>query len=278
MTEFKKTLQNGTPGAAAYPMVTPKAAQPQAPIPPAQAPVPVYRPPVVPANPNPYPPPSSVSPASSQQGYPQHAPRPVMGSMPEMPPSSGATNLPPPPADDELRRSRPPQGHRTPSATRQAPSFGSPMPEGAPGWMLRARRMSLALEEAIKTGGSAAGIEACIERAWAAWELDGSSDKQIARIARLIEKAHTAIRETPAANLERAYNECSQVLWAGLPRHVKARQEFAQVTIILRDLRAEADPWAAVVDAMSKLLGWSQAARAHAAQAVRVAILSERTG
>jgi hypothetical protein len=197
------------------------------------------------------------------------------GASDASPPSSDAY-VPPPPGNDELNRTRPPPGHRTPSATRQAPNFGSPMPENAPGWMLRARRMSLALEEAIRVGLPPPALEACIERAWAAWELDGSADKQIARIARLVEKAHIAIRETPAQKLETAYNECAQVLWAGLPRHVKAKQEFAQVHLIVRDLRSEADAWAAVVDATSRILGWANAARAHAAHSVRVAILSEK--
>ena len=143
--------------------------------------------------------------------------------------------------------------------------------------MLRARRMSLALEEAIRDGQPTPSFEACIERAWAAWELDGSADKQIARVARLVDKAHTAIRETPASVVENAYNECAQVLWAGLPRHVKAKQEFASVLLIVRELRSEADSWAAVVDATSKLLGWAQAAKAHAAHSVRVAILSEKS-
>jgi hypothetical protein len=143
--------------------------------------------------------------------------------------------------------------------------------------MLRARRMSLALEEAIRSGQPNPTLEACIERAWAAWELDGSADKQIARVARLVEKAHSAIRETPAEKCDRAYVEIAQVIWAGLPRHVKARQEFAQIILVVRDLRGEADPWAAVVDATAKILGWSQAARAHSAHAVRVAILSEHS-
>lgn len=137
--------------------------------------------------------------------------------------------------------------------------------------------MSLALEEAIRSGHLNPTLEACIERAWAAWELDGSADKQIARVARLVEKAHSAIRETPAEKCDRAYIEIAQVIWAGLPRHVKSRQEFAQIILVVRDLRAEADPWAAVVDATAKILGWSQAARAHSAHAVRVAILTDHT-
>jgi hypothetical protein len=143
--------------------------------------------------------------------------------------------------------------------------------------MLRARRMSLALEEAIQSGTASPAIEACIERAWAAWELDGAADRQISRIARLIGKAHSAIRETTAQDLERAYGECAQVLWAGLPRHVKSKQDFAQTVQIVRALRVEADPWAAVVDATARLLGWTQASRAHAAHAIRVALLSEQT-
>jgi hypothetical protein len=255
MSEFKKTLQDGTPKIAAHPMVTPGGAS-QAPRPPSAGAVP---------------PTPIVSQAPSSPGY--REPQPSY----EGPPSSGATNLPPPPGKEELNRSRPPAGRRTPSATREAPDFGPPMAENAAGWMLRARRMSLALEEAIKNGTPSPALEAGIERAWAALELDGSSDKQISRVARLVEKAHTAIRETKAQDLERAYHECAQVLWAGLPRHVKARQDFAQVSAVVRDLRNEADGWAAVVDAVAKLLGWSQAARAHAAHAVRVAILSERT-
>ncbi len=136
--------------------------------------------------------------------------------------------------------------------------------------------MSLALEAAIRDGRVAPLLEASIERAWAAWELDGSGDKNVARIARLIEKAHSAIRETPQAECERAYGECAQILWASLPRHVKSKQEFSQVVHVVRELRGEADAWAAVVDATAKILGWPRAARAHAAHAVRVALLAER--
>jgi hypothetical protein len=300
MTELKKTLKQGTPGAAALPVITPKGTPGS---PPASS--------VVPSAP------VSSSPISPVIAVGQRAPvagvvaiasdpraraasqvppmpaerRPVAGAAPEAqgrapigsaaggsepPPYSEESDLPPDPTRDELGRTRPPPGHRTPSATRQAPDFGPPMQENAPGWMLRARRMSLALEEAIGAGRPSPTIEACIERAWAAWELDGSADKQIARVARLVEKAHSAIRETAADQVDRAYVEIAQVIWAGLPRNVKTRQEFAQIVIIVRELRTEADAWAAVVDATAKILGWAQAARAHSAHAVRVAILSEK--
>jgi len=297
MTELKKTLKQGTPGVAANPVITPKGApvvstpgmsvspsvpissspvSPQQPLPraPAVGTVPIARDPRAPM--------TSNVPLSSERSptggaTPEAKARAPMGSAHDsQPPSSDMSYMPPDPSKDELGQTRPPPGHRTPSATRQAPDFGPPMPENAPGWMLRARRMSLALEEAINSGHPSPTVEACIERAWAAWELDGSADKQIARVARLVEKAHSAIRETPAQNVDRAYVEIAQVIWAGLPRTVKSRQEFAQIILVVRELRTEADPWAAVVDATAKILGWSQAARAHSAHAVRVSILSEK--
>ncbi len=92
-----------------------------------------------------------------------------------------------------------------------------------------------------------------------------------------MEQAHTAIRATAAPQLEKAYGECAQVLWAGLPRSAKSRQDFAHIAQIVRGLRMEADAWAAVVDATAQILGWSHAASAHSAHAVRIALLSERT-
>ena len=296
MSELKKTLKQGTPGDAAQPVITPKgpayppasAVVPSAPVSssPISPVVAVHGPPrgVVPIAADPraraasHLPPLPAERTPTGGATPEAKGRSPMSSEAgsEPPPYSDESDLPPDSTHDELGRTRPPPGHRTPSATRQAPDFGPQMPENAPGWMLRARRMSLALEEAIRAEQPSPTIEACIERAWAAWELDGSADKQIARVARLVEKAHGAIRETPADKVDRAYVEIAQVIWAGLPRAVKTRQEFAQVVLIVRELRTEADPWAAVVDATARILGWAQAARAHSAHAVRVAILSEK--
>lgn len=185
--------------------------------------------------------------------------------------------LPPAPTSDELKRSGPPEGRRTPDARTPARGLTTELPENATGWMLRARRMSLALEHAIRDGAASPTLEASIERAFAAWELDGSGDKRIAHVAGLIQNAHAALRDTAPADLERAYQECAQVLWAGLPRRAKSKQDLARVAQIVRVLRAEVDPWAAVVEATATIFGWTDAARAHAAQAVRVAILAERS-
>ena len=85
-------------------------------------------------------------------------------------------------------------------------------------------------------------MEACIERAYAAWELGGAGDKRIARVARLVEQAHSAIRTTPAHDLERAFGECAMVMWAGLPRSVKSRRDPAVIAQVVRRLRRSQTP------------------------------------
>ena len=212
-----------------------------------------------------------------QQGTPEGA----TSTPGELPSESSSAHfsrdyVPPPPGSEELKRTRPPEGKRTPKPEGRLFGATPALPDNAPGWMLRARSMTLALEEAIRSGRVTPEMEACIERAYAAWELGGAGDKRIARVARLVEQAHTAIRATPAHDIDRAFNECAQVLWAGLPRSVKARQDPATVAQVVRRLRGEADAWAAVVDATANILGWCDAARGHSAQAVRVAILAER--
>jgi hypothetical protein len=211
-----------------------------------------------------------------QQGTPEDA----ESRQSDRPSSVGAEALgvayvPPPPRSEELRRTHPPAGKRTPDPAGRRLGATPPLVDDAPGWMQRARRMTLALEEAIQHGTVTPNVEACIERAYAAWELEGAGNKRIARVATLLGQAHTAIRATAVADLERAYGECAQVLWAGLPRSVKAKQDPATISQVVRGLRGEADSWAAVVEGISKILGWSDSARAHSAHAVRVAILSQ---
>jgi hypothetical protein len=138
--------------------------------------------------------------------------------------------------------------------------------------------MSIALEALIASGSVALAAEAAVERAWSAWELDGMPDKYVARVATLVDRARTAIRDTAENELERAYNDCAQVLWASLPREIRVRQDQADVLLVMRGLRDEADPWAAIIEATARILGWTNAARAHAAHALRMALDTERTG
>ena len=178
-----------------------------------------------------------------------------------------------PPRHAELSKTPPPRPKRTPAQASEPPPVPTrELPKGAPGWMKRARRMALALESAIERGEVSPTTEACIERAWASWELDGSSDRQVARVAHLVQRAHTAIRETTRSELAMAYTDCAEVMWHGLPPHLQKRVAFESVLALVRELRKEADGWAAVVRGTAHILGWNQTAISHAAHAVRVAL------
>jgi hypothetical protein len=150
------------------------------------------------------------------------------------------------------------------------------LPEDAPGWMKRARRLSVALEQVI-SGDHVDPVQlVALERAFAAYEMGGTNDKTIVTVSHLCERAHCAIRERFREGAQRAYADCAEVLFSGLPRTVRRHVELDEVVEIVKDMRSEADPWVAVVNATSKLLGWDGRARAHAAQAIRAAIDASR--
>jgi hypothetical protein len=180
---------------------------------------------------------------------------------------------PPAAASEEARRTAPSPGVRVPPL---AEGYAG-LPPDAPGWMVRARRLAVVLEASIAAGGVSNADEASIERAWAAWELEGATDRAIAKVVSLVDRARTAIRDAKVNQLERVYNDCAQVLWASLPREIKARQDSSDVLPVMRELRDEADPWTAVVSATAQILGWQDAALAHAAHAIRIALLTDRT-
>lgn len=183
--------------------------------------------------------------------------------------------IPPPPKEDEFRPGPAPRGTRTPALQAQPPELEG-LPDHAPGWMKRARRLSIALETAI-SGGQVDPVQlVALERAFAAYEMSGTDDETIVTVSHLCERAHTAIRERFRDGAQRAYEDCAQVLHAGLPRAVRRAVEVDDVVPVVREMRSEADPWVAVVNATSKLLGWDGRARAHAAQAIRAAIDASR--
>lgn len=143
---------------------------------------------------------------------------------------------------------------------------------GAPPWLAKARALSAALADAQRTGAASPKVQACIERAYNAWNLDGASPRHIARVAHLAQRGHEAIRGTSRATLEAAYTDCARVLHLGLPSAIKRRVPLDVVTEIVRGLRREADGWVAVVEATMVLLGWTDANRGRAADAIRIAL------
>jgi hypothetical protein len=160
--------------------------------------------------------------------------------------------------------------------TRKA-AVGS-LPPGAPEWMQAARALSQRLEQAIARGSVDPKEYAAIARAWTAWSLGGVSEAHVLRVAHLVSRAHGAIRQVRAsgADLEAAYRDCAGVLHGGLPSVIRNRMPYERMAPLVRMLRAEADAWAAVVEATSELLGWTDYARLHAASLIRAVIEPSR--
>jgi len=177
----------------------------------------------------------------------------------------------------DLRKSKP--------GSRKTPHLGRPesaeptlatdlgaLDRSVPSWQAKARVLCAAMEEAQRSGAASPKLQACIERAYAAWNLDGTSTRQIARVAHLAQRAHEAIRTTSRAALEAAYADCARVLHLGLPSAIKRRSQLDAVIDIVRSMRREADGWVAVVEATMVLLGWTDAQRARAADTIRQAL------
>lgn len=187
---------------------------------------------------------------------------------------TGAVTAYAPPSEDLVALS----ARDVPSAQEQLdfpePASGprEALPANAPDWMRAARALSDALETAIAQGSVGSTELAAIERAWAAWTLGGVTTAQILRVAHLVRRAHTAIRETKRAELDLAYRDCAGVLYGGLPSALRQGLPFERALLVVRNLREEADGWAAVVEGTAELLGWKDYARMCAASILRIVI------
>ncbi len=170
------------------------------------------------------------------------------------------------------KQSRPAPAKRTPARSLRAPDGLKALPDDAPGWMQRARRMALALESAIRRESISPALEGNIERAWAAWQLEGVGDADIARVAHLVQRAHAALRDAKRDQRQQAAFNCAEVLWNGLPPRVQRRVEFDDAVALVRELSREVDGWTAIVRGTSVFCGWTEAGDLHASQAIRTAL------
>ena len=186
------------------------------------------------------------------------------------------SQLPPPPKEDALRPSRPPRGVRTPGPGSIGPRLPKhdAGPAETPGWMLRAGRLIAALEDTLAQEHPRPTQIAAIERAWFAYEMGGVSDREIAKIAHVCERAHSALQGKMSGPIQDAYLACAHVLHAGLPTKLRRKKEEAEVLEIVKAMRRTIDPWSAVVTATSQILGWDLHFREHAAHAIRTALES----
>lgn len=160
------------------------------------------------------------------------------------------------------------------AARRPSPGLAADAPE----WMRAARTLADWLEARVAQGSVSPIDEAAIARTWAVFCLAGSSEGQILKVAHLVQRAHTAIRNTPRgqSDIQAAYHAAAGVLHTALPTELRARMPSERVVHVIRKLRDEADAWAAIVEGTSDLLGWKDHARTHAATVIRALLDQKR--
>jgi hypothetical protein len=193
-------------------------------------------------------------------------------AAPSFPSDAGLTvqKLAPPSADLAAFAGQPelpPEANRVAS---KKPGHAASAPE----WLRAAEELVTWLEQRIARGSVEANEQAAIARVWAAFCLGGASEEQILRVAHIVQRAHTAIRETPRAHhdLQAAFHAAAGVLHAGLPSAIQKRMPLERTVAVVRRLRDEADGWTAIVEGTTELLGWTDYARIHAASAIRAVL------
>jgi hypothetical protein len=135
--------------------------------------------------------------------------------------------------------------------------------------------MSRALEDALNASTPDSATIANIERAWAAWELGGTSGTVVRRVAHLIDRAYVAMHESSGKQPEEALQGAARILYNGLPRAVRDQTDFAKIVGLVKRLENEPELWPAVVKATAEILGWNRDALNFAGHAIRVALASE---
>lgn len=159
----------------------------------------------------------------------------------------------------------------TPQAEHDVQRLRQSQPPVAPDWMRAARALVVWLDERLRDPNVAPLDEAVIARTWAAFSLCGASDPQVLRVAHVVRRAHSAIRDTPRTEneLQKAVVDCARVLHGGLPSAIRDRMPLERSVQVVKRLRQEPDSWSAVVEGTSELLGWTDYARVHAATTIR---------
>lgn len=185
------------------------------------------------------------------------------------------TDFEPPAADLAALKTSPEPPDTTERIEREVRKMRESLPPAAPDWMRAARALADWLEVRVKRGQVAPVEEAAIARTWAAFSLGGVTEPEIFKVARVVQRAHSAIREARVADLQSAINACAGVLQAGLPRTIRERMPLERVATTVRKLHEQADAWAAIVDGVSDITGWKDYSRIHAASVLR-AILEAR--
>jgi hypothetical protein len=150
------------------------------------------------------------------------------------------------------------------------------LPPPAADWM-RAAQALVSQLSALLAGGLEISPEqeTQIARAWAAWSMGGASEAHVLRVAHLVMRAHSALQAVQPEQVEQlnsAHLGAARVLQAGLPSAIRAAMPFERVLLVVRQIYTTPDPWAAIVQGTTQLLGWTDYACIHAAAVIRTAI------
>jgi len=188
------------------------------------------------------------------------------------------TDFEPPASDLQALESAEEQPADNKRIEREVRAMRESLAPTAPEWMRAARALADWLEIRIKRGHVAPVEEAAIARTWAAFSLGGLTEPQILQVAKVIQRAHNAIRESAAhsPNLQNAINACAGVLYGSLPRAVRERMPLERVVATVRALHEQPDGWAAIVEGASDITGWKDYARIHAASVIRAIVEARR--
>jgi hypothetical protein len=204
---------------------------------------------------------------------------PLFGDAQPFPadPQRTVTDFEPPAADLAALKTSAEPPDSTARIEQEVRRMRESLPPTAPEWMRAARSLADWLEIRIKRGQLAPVEEAAIARTWAAFSLGGVTEQEIFKIARVVQRAHSAIRETRGTtDLQIAVTACAGVLYGGLPRAVRERMPLERVVATVHKLYQEADGWAAIVEGVADIAGWKDYSRIHAASVLRTVIESRR--
>jgi hypothetical protein len=203
---------------------------------------------------------------------------PIFGHAEPFPadPSRTLAAFAPPAADLAALKASAEPADTTARTEREALRIRETLPPGAPQWMRAGRALADWLETRIKRGQVTPVEEAAIARTWAAFALGGVTDQEIFKIARVVQRAHSALRDARrATDIPTAVQACAGVLYAGLPRAVRERMPRERVVAAVQKLHEQADAWAAIVEGVADLAGWKDYSRVHAASVIRAVIESK---
>lgn len=152
------------------------------------------------------------------------------------------------------------------------PVQGQQLPPDAPEWQRMGRILALQIEDAIARNAGDPETRSAIGRAWAAWQLGGYRPSQIRRVAGLVEQAQRMMLSTSRQDRDGVIEDCARIISSGLPSDLREYLPKERVRAAVALLVTDGDPEAARVDAVSRLFGWSDSARAWAAEVIALAI------